>query len=105
MYAKVPRWRLVLCMILLGGCASNPSRWPFMRAGDPAIERRAYEYHDPLPDSLTGPQTYSRPRGFDIQRAEPRRTRERAGNVAPPPSAMPPYAPQTSSYPNTVSPE
>lgn len=104
MDATASRWKLPLGLILLSGCATNPNKWPMMRAGDPAIERRGYEIHDPLPDRRAGPSTQAEPRGFEIQRTEPRRARERALNVAPPPGALPPYAPESSAYPNTVSP-
>lgn len=98
-------WVLVLGVLALAGCSTNPNRWPFMRVGDPAFERRAYETHDPLPDRLNGPETAARPRGFEIQRTEPRRIRERANAIAAPPGAVPQYPQQTSSYPNTVTPE
>lgn len=105
MVTDLRRWPLVLWVIALAGCSTNPNRWPFMRAGDPAFERRAYETHDPLPDTRNGPQTFARPRGFEVQRTEPRRIRERASAVALPPGAVPQVPQQTSSYPNTVPPE
>ncbi len=62
---------------LSAGCL-NPffTRTPTLATGSPQQERQESQYHDPFPDSQTGPATGARPAGFDQQRPLPIRTRE-----------------------------
>jgi hypothetical protein len=71
---------------------------PSLAYGDPRAERRAYDYHDPLPEGNVGPLV-ERPRAAMIQRSEPRRTLEHA--VTPMSGALPPSAAR---YPDAVTP-
>jgi len=72
------------------------TRLPTLQTGPPQVEKRLYERHDPFPDRDMGPQMESRPRGFDLQRAQPRRSAEERtlrglrrdnGSAARPPSS------------------
>ena len=76
---------LLASLLLLSGCISRETtRLPSLAAGDPRAERRAYEFHDPLPEREIGGQlSDSLPRGFDLQRTESRRTLERSVNPVP----------------------
>jgi hypothetical protein len=70
---------LSLAGVLMGaaGCISPATtRAPDPVMGHPVLERRAYERHDPFPDSFAGPDMMNRPRGFVHQRTEPRRAAE-----------------------------
>lgn len=95
------RIRLAACASLLtAGCISSQNtRMPTLGWGDPRAERASYTYHDPYPERETGPFV-ERPRGADHQRAEPRRTMERAVN----PSGYGSMAPSAQRYQNTVTP-
>jgi hypothetical protein len=50
---------------------------PTVGTDPPEIERREYQYHDPFPDSQTGPSVGFRPLSFDEQRPLPVRIREK----------------------------
>jgi len=95
---------------LLSGCISPQyTRLPTLAYGDPRMERRAYEFHDPLPDSdssPTGSMASVRPRGFDIQRTEQRRALERAYNPVPfdADGNTSGFIPSAARYPHTVQP-
>ena len=67
---------LLAGLLLAGGCHSSPIQLPKLRARHPAVEKAAYRLHDPFPDDTLGPETQIRPRGFDLQRTEPRRAAE-----------------------------
>ena len=75
MNAIMRRIRFVGCAALMAGCISpQNTRLPTLRPS--SAERESYVYHDPLPDREAGP-AIDRPRGFERQRSEPRRTLER----------------------------
>lgn len=58
----------------LSGCLnSRDTSYPQLQTGPPTFENRRYQVHDPFPDRSAGPDTMSRPRGYDRQRTEPRR--------------------------------
>lgn len=65
--------------LLLSGCWYV--RLPTLYTGHPVAERRAYELHDPFPEREPGPDTFVRPRGFEEQRRQPRRSAEQAGLI------------------------
>jgi hypothetical protein len=72
--------RLLLLSGLLGGsgCFHPWSlRLPTVWNDPPEVERREYQYHDPFPDSQTGPSVGFRPLSFDEQRPLPVRIREK----------------------------
>lgn len=64
--------------VLLAGCMSQHTRMPTLAYGDPSMERRSYEYHNPLPERESG-RAIEAPRGFEFDRSEPRRAIQRAG--------------------------
>jgi hypothetical protein len=65
------------CTVLLAGCISPQyTRLPTLRPSPADAGRDAYVYHNPLADREAGP-AFDLPRGFERQRAEPRRTIER----------------------------
>ena len=49
---------------------------PTFATGDPRLEKRDLERHDPFPSRTAAPDTQTRPRGFNVQRSEIRRIRE-----------------------------
>lgn len=55
---------------------SEHTRVPTIEWNHPEIERQGYERHDPFPDKYLGPDTLSRPRGYNIQRTESRQLTE-----------------------------
>lgn len=106
MSVRMPRWLVPVCGLLLAGCVNQQhTRLPRLGFGDPQAEKATYNYHDPLVDQDAGPFV-ERPRGFDVQRTEPRRAMEHRVNPAgynddPAAAGLPPSA---AKYPNTVSP-
>ena len=95
----------------LAGCASKSmTRFPRLMAQHPAVEKRAFQIHDPLPDSNLGPDMQNRPREFNVQRTESRRFRdirhafEHGRQLNPQPQATAPAGLFGSKYPNVVHP-
>jgi hypothetical protein len=70
---------LLSTLALMGCVSSQHTRLPTLSYNRPDVERKSYEYFDPAPDRNAGP-AIERPPGFEIQRSEPRRIREAAGN-------------------------
>lgn len=111
---KFEAWGVLLLLGLFGlvGCLHPyQTRMPTVGYGDPRIERRAHERHDPFADSIAGPDMMSRPRGYTEPRTEPRRaSEERVRQFAAPPSDQSalPYPSQVpalgSKYPNAIRP-
>lgn len=68
---------LIVC--LMTGCQGNfPLRWPAMAPQEAAAQRLNAERFDPFPESNVGPSESLRPRDGQVQRSEPRRTREKS---------------------------
>ena len=93
-------------LLLLAGCISpQRTRMPSFAYGDPNAERRSFELHDPLPERDSGPLAGALPRGFDVQRAEPRRTLENFHNpLGTNPDGSAAAAPPSARYVRTVEP-
>jgi hypothetical protein len=99
---------LPLMAVLCSGCFSPWNfRLPTWFNGPPESERRAYQYHDPFPDSHLGPDTGSRPAEYSRQRPpavgirekyDGSRIREPFGPGVPPPVG----GPVGSQYPQVV---
>jgi hypothetical protein len=66
----------VICLLMAGCFSDKFTRLPAFETGQPQVEKRSFERHDPFPDRLSAPDTQVRPRGFDNQRTEPRRALE-----------------------------
>lgn len=67
-------------LLLIAGCVSpQNTRLPSLSYGDPRAERQSYAIHNPLPER-EAPFAGALPPGFDIQRSEATRTRERYVN-------------------------
>lgn len=69
------------CLVasLLVGCQGGGTlRWPTMYPQEPAAQRQDAERFDPFPESDIGPSESLRPRDGQVQRSEPRRTREKS---------------------------
>lgn len=65
--------------LLLAGCqVPYWMRVPALAPNHPELERESYIDHDPLPDSLGGPDISGRPREAQIQRSMPRQTLEKS---------------------------
>jgi hypothetical protein len=94
--------RLALLSLVVGlvGCFSRfDTRLPTFTGRPPEVERRAMTVHDPLPERDLGPDTQVRPRGFNDQRSEPRRSVGGRGMMNGQGVPIPPTA---SDYPNVV---
>jgi hypothetical protein len=95
----------LLLLAIVGGCTqplySGPS---LINSRDPVADRRRFERYDPLPAEDLGPETYSRPRGFEDQRSHTRRAAEgRALLGVPTPDTAPPPTPTSQyQYPGVV---
>lgn len=68
--------------LLLVGCNLGPDRvrYPTLIPENQQTSRRAAQVQDPFPDGSMGPSTGSRPLGFQTQRSEPQRVRDRYYN-------------------------
>ena len=64
------------CLLVAGCFNSGLTRLPTFASGQPQVEKRSFERHDPFPDRLSAPDMQVRPRGFSHQRTEPRRALE-----------------------------
>lgn len=70
-------------LLVVSGCVSQQNtRLPSLSYGDPRAERQSYAIHNPLPER-EAPFAGALPPGFDIQRSEATRTRERYVNPYP----------------------
>lgn len=97
----LPRLHLVLCAVAMAGCVSSQhTRLPTLGYNRPDVERRSYEFHDPAPDREAGPEI-ERPRGFERQRAEPRRIMEQYSNQSGS-GVQSGLRPSAAKYPNSV---
>ena len=96
------------CLLLTGCLTPFNTRMPDLFPRHPRVEKRAYEFHDPCPDSSVGPETDQRPPGFNIQRTEPRRAWELKSLQQIPPAGPVEPNPQSSQselkYRNVVRP-
>jgi hypothetical protein len=68
---------LLLMSLVTTGCF-NPAitRLPEVAAGQPQVEKRSFERHDPFPDRALGPDMQVRPRAYNDQRTVPRKSLE-----------------------------
>ncbi len=69
-----------MALLLAAGCL-NPqtTRMPRLNGDplhDPRKEQASLEYYDPYPSRSLGPDTFSRPQGYNDQRSDTRRIRE-----------------------------
>lgn len=87
------RTLLLTALLFGGGCLSPFVRYPSILPGSLESQSQELPRHDPFADKTLGPDTFTRPRDIDLQRSEPRRSRE--VTVPAQPSA---------SYPNVISP-
>lgn len=102
--------RLLMLFGLLGGSGCFQPwnlRLPTVWTRPPEVERAEYQYHDPFPDSQTGPSTSARPTEYNSQRPLPIRIREKydSTRVIQPTdrTVPPPVGPSTGSeYPQVV---
>lgn len=63
---------IILGLMLAGGC--QETRLVSCVPRRPAVEAQSYDIHDPFPDDEIGPNTFSRPRTFDVPRSDTRKT-------------------------------
>ena len=91
---------LACVMVIAGGC-SPQTRLPSIFPSPGDSDKRSFNVHDPLPEADIGPDMGARPRGFEYDRTEPRRTQEAQGQLGvlphgegsmggPPPGSGPP---------------
>jgi hypothetical protein len=82
------------------GCLTpNNTRLPTLDTPPPPVEKRSYSIHDPFPDEELGPDTMTRPRGFNEPRAEPRKILESRALLGLDQAPLPP---NSFNYPDTV---
>jgi hypothetical protein len=86
--------------IAVCGCI-NPfnTRLPTVNTPPAPVEKRSYSIHDPFPDEDLGPDTMTRPRGFNEPRAEPRKILESRALLG---LDRVPAPPNSFNYPDTV---
>jgi hypothetical protein len=99
------RIRLVGCAALLAGCISpQNTRLPTLGYNrDTRAERSSYNYLNPLPDQYIG-TPFEQTRGFDLQRAQPRRALENAATTEEITGGGAVSSPSASRYPASVNP-
>jgi len=95
--------------LLSAGCLSPmTTRFPTWAPGHTQAERRAYELHDPFPDTTAAPGMSTRPPGFSVPRTSARQAVEGRvmtglqpglGSSAP---LAPSYGPTGWRYPQVV---
>lgn len=69
------RWWVYGLLLGGAGCVGpEETRYLSLYQRDPTVEARSYDYHDPFPDELAGPSTYTRPRNFLEPRDDTRKT-------------------------------
>ena len=64
------------CFAVCGCLTPMNTRLPTLASPPAPVEKQSYRIHDPFPDEDLGPDTMTRPRGFNEPRAEPRRVLE-----------------------------
>lgn len=98
--------RLVCCAALVSGCISSNTRLPTLGYNDTRSERQSLDYINPLPERETSKEI-ERPRGFEYQRAEPRRAIERSAitdQIRGTGGVTGGLNPSASNYPDSVNP-
>jgi hypothetical protein len=100
------RVSLVGCVVLAAGCVSaRDTRLPTLGyTRDTRAERESYRYLNPLPDPTVG-TPFEQPRGFEFQRAQPRRSQDtyaETRDITGGGGAV--TSPAASRYPQSVSP-
>lgn len=108
MNPKHCQWFVAAGLLWSTGCFQPWNlRMPTATTRPPEIERLEYQYHDPFPDSQTGPNTGVRPREYNSQRPLPVNVRDKYDSSrllqpqaapVPPPTGPPPG----SQYPQIV---
>jgi hypothetical protein len=75
MLVVIRGWRAGTCaaVLCLAGCNGPQQRFYAWCQRDLRTEARTYEFHDPFPDELAGPQTEVRPRQFEEPRSDTRK--------------------------------
>ena len=95
-FARVLGWG---CLAFCGCLTPFNTRLPTIDTPPAPVEKRSYSIHDPFPDEELGPDTMTRPRGFNEPRAEPRKTLESRALLGLDPVPAPP---NSFNYPDTV---
>lgn len=70
----VIRFGALTCILVVTGEGCMNTKLPSILPTPAEADRRSFTVHDPLPETDIGPDTFSRPRGFTDEWAEPRRT-------------------------------
>lgn len=74
---------VVTPLLVNSGCVTPlNTKLPGWFPGSLEYERREAEVQDPFPDTDLGPGTSMRPRGYDLQRSEATRAKERSEAAA-----------------------
>ena len=81
--ARLPFSILLVALLITAGCVTPwNTKLPGWMPGSLDYERREAEVQDPFPDTDLGPGTSMRPRGYDLQRSEATRAKERSEAAA-----------------------
>jgi hypothetical protein len=64
------------CLAVCGCINPFNTRLPTLDTPPAPVEKRSYSIHDPFPDEVLGPDTMTRPRGFNEPRSETRQALE-----------------------------
>lgn len=68
---------LLVSVLPICGCInSQTTQLPQVQPQHPSVARQEFGRHDPFPNRTAGPDTFTRPRGFNNPRAEARRIQE-----------------------------
>jgi hypothetical protein len=98
-------WVILIVLVAVSSGCVNPmnTSLPTFQPTPPRVEAARYRLHDPFADEDLGPDTATRPRAFQEQRAEPRRTLEGRSLLGVDPFYnVPTDPPLSSAYPNSV---
>ncbi len=100
MESRLLVWVLGAGSLAVCGCLTPyNTRLPTLDSPPAPVEKRSYSIHDPFPDEDLGPDTMTRPRGFNEPRAEPRKTLESQSLLGLDKAPLPP---NSFNYPDAV---
>lgn len=105
MQTGLARWLLPGAVLVCGCLNPFTTKLPSVHPRHPEAEKKSYQLHDPYPSEELGPETLSRPRGFDVPRSEQRRALESQMLPQTPPNetpATPRHPRRNRQYPQSV---
>lgn len=67
-------WHILILVAAAGSLGCQETRFLSCRPRDSSVESRSYDVHDPFPDEDIGPDTFTRPRTFQVPRSDTRKS-------------------------------